>query len=149
MPSRMTVFLTMETLYSFPHRSRILGKYCDEVRRVLAGRLEPLSPTVDTNYEDVKLELARRYALSLPEAVEEPHFEYASFRVRGKIFATDNTCVHQGGPLGEGILEGEVISCPWHMWEYNVCTGEKVGNNSVKVTTYPVEIEGSDIKVGV
>jgi hypothetical protein len=36
----------------------------------------------------VKLEQARRYALSLPEATEEPHFEYTSFRVRGKIFAT-------------------------------------------------------------
>ncbi len=31
---------------------------------------------------------ARKYAMSLPETTEEPHFEYASFRVRGKIFAT-------------------------------------------------------------
>jgi hypothetical protein len=36
----------------------------------------------------VKLEQARRYALSLPETTEEPHFESTSFRVRGKIFAT-------------------------------------------------------------
>ena len=36
----------------------------------------------------MKLQHARIYALSLPEATEEPHFEYASFRVRGKIFAT-------------------------------------------------------------
>ena len=36
----------------------------------------------------MKLQEARKYALSLPEATEEPHFEYASFRVRGKIFAT-------------------------------------------------------------
>lgn len=35
-----------------------------------------------------KLERARRFALSLPEAVEEPHHEFSSFRVRGKIFAT-------------------------------------------------------------
>jgi hypothetical protein len=34
------------------------------------------------------LELARRFALSLPEATEQPHFDMASFRVRGKIFAT-------------------------------------------------------------
>ena len=75
--------------------------------------------------------------------------DIALYNVGGKIYATDNTCVHQGGPLGDGVLEGEVISCPWHMWEYNVCTGEKVGNNSIKLTTYPVEIEGTDIKVGV
>jgi len=36
----------------------------------------------------LKLEQARRFALSLPEATEEPHFELSSFRVRGKIFAT-------------------------------------------------------------
>ena len=73
----------------------------------------------------------------------------ALFNVGGKIYATDNTCLHQGGPLGEGDLTGEVVVCPWHQWEYNVCTGELVGNNSVKVVTYPVQIEGSDIKVAV
>ena len=36
----------------------------------------------------MKLQQARKYALSLPETTEEPHFEYTSFRVRGKIFAT-------------------------------------------------------------
>ncbi len=75
--------------------------------------------------------------------------DIALYNVGGKIYATNNTCLHQGGPLGEGILEGEVVSCPWHMWEYNVCTGEKVGNSSLKLATYPVEVEGTDIKVGV
>ena len=41
----------------------------------------------------MKLETARRFALSLPETTEEPHFEKSSFRVRGKIFAT----VPEGG----------------------------------------------------
>jgi hypothetical protein len=36
----------------------------------------------------MKLAEVRRFALSLPEAAEEPHFHFASFRVRGKIFAT-------------------------------------------------------------
>jgi hypothetical protein len=36
----------------------------------------------------MKLEQARQFALSLPEATEEPHFDYTSFRIRGKIFAT-------------------------------------------------------------
>lgn len=43
------------------------------------------------------LEQARRFALSLPETTEEPHFDMASFRVRGKIFATvppDETHLH-------------------------------------------------------
>jgi hypothetical protein len=36
----------------------------------------------------MKLDAARQLALALPEAAEAPHFDYASFRVRGKIFAT-------------------------------------------------------------
>jgi nitrite reductase/ring-hydroxylating ferredoxin subunit len=75
--------------------------------------------------------------------------EIALYNLGGKIYATDNTCLHQGGPLGEGMLEGEVVSCPWHMWEYNVCTGEKVGDCSIKLQTFPVEVDGTDIKVGV
>jgi nitrite reductase/ring-hydroxylating ferredoxin subunit len=73
----------------------------------------------------------------------------ALFNVEGTIYATDNTCLHQGGPLGEGELMGEVVICPWHQWEYNVRTGEMPGNSSVKVATYPVQVEGSDIKVAV
>ena len=75
--------------------------------------------------------------------------EIALFNVGGTVYATDNTCLHQGGPLGEGSLEGEVVTCPWHLWEYNVRTGEKLGAGSLKVATYPVQVEGSDIKVAV
>jgi nitrite reductase (NADH) small subunit len=71
------------------------------------------------------------------------------FNVGGKVYALDNTCLHQGGPLGEGLLEGEVVTCPWHFWEFNVRTGEKVGDPSLRVASYPVQIEGDDIKVAV
>jgi nitrite reductase/ring-hydroxylating ferredoxin subunit len=73
----------------------------------------------------------------------------ALFNVEGKIYATDNTCLHQGGPLGEGQLVGEVVICPWHQWEYNVRTGETVEDSSLKVATYPVQVEGTEIKVAV
>jgi len=73
----------------------------------------------------------------------------ALFNVGGTIYATDNTCLHQGGPLGEGELIGDVVVCPWHQWEYNVRTGENVGNAFLKLATYPVQVEEGDIKVGV
>jgi nitrite reductase (NADH) small subunit len=73
----------------------------------------------------------------------------AIFNVDGKFYAMDNTCLHHGGPLGEGFLEGNVVSCPWHMWEYNVCTGELLGDSERKLTTYPVEVDGNDIKVAI
>lgn len=71
----------------------------------------------------------------------------ALFNVDGKYHAIDNTCVHRGGPLGEGDLEGDVVTCPWHGWQFNVTTGTCVNNPSARVTSYPVQIEGSDIKV--
>ncbi len=73
----------------------------------------------------------------------------ALYNVGGTIYATDHTCLHQGGPLGEGILQGDTIICPWHMWEYNVRTGEKLGNPELKLGTYPARIEGADIEVAV
>ncbi|HET7841636.1 MAG TPA: Rieske 2Fe-2S domain-containing protein [Terriglobia bacterium] len=73
----------------------------------------------------------------------------ALFNVGGTVYALDNTCLHQGGPLGEGMLDGEVVMCPWHMWEYNVRTGEKVGVPELKVESFPVKVEGNDIKVAI
>lgn len=83
------------------------------------------------------------------KAVEVGDKTIALFNVDGTVFALDNTCLHQGGPLGEGMLEGDVVTCPWHMWEYNVRTGEFVANPDIKVATYPVQVEGTDIKVAV
>ncbi|MCC2641862.1 MAG: Dioxygenase, ferredoxin subunit [Nitrospira sp.] len=71
----------------------------------------------------------------------------ALFNVDGAFHAIDNTCVHRGGPLGEGDLEGDVVACPWHGWQFNVKTGACVNNPSAKVASYEVTIEGTDIKV--
>jgi len=73
----------------------------------------------------------------------------AIFNVDGTFYAIDNTCLHKGGPLGEGDLEGDVVTCPWHGWEYDVKTGISVNNPSARVTTYPIVVEGVDIKVEV
>ena len=73
----------------------------------------------------------------------------ALFNVEGKFYAIDNTCLHQGGPLGEGDLQGELVICPWHQWEYNVRTGEVLGDSSMRIATYPVQVEGEDVKVAV
>ena len=47
----------------------------------------------------------------------------AVFNVDGVFHAIDNTCVHRGGPLGEGELKGAIVTCPWHGWQYDVTTG--------------------------
>jgi nitrite reductase (NADH) small subunit len=72
----------------------------------------------------------------------------AVFNVGGTFYAIDDTCLHRGGPLGEGELEGNVVTCPWHGWKYDVTTGLSTWNPAVKVGCYPTKIEGDDLKVG-
>ena len=97
----------------------------------------------------VKVLSAADLAEGQGKAVQAGGKAIALSNVDGTVYALDNTCLHRGGPLGEGMLEGNVITCPWHMWEYDVRTGEKVGAPSIKVATYPVQVEAGDIKVAV
>ncbi len=71
----------------------------------------------------------------------------AVFNVDGTYYAIDNTCIHRGGPLGEGDLDGEVVTCPWHGWQFNVKTGVSVNNPSACVKSYQVKVDGMDVKV--
>lgn len=79
--------------------------------------------------------------------VEKNGQAIALFNVEGTYYAIDNTCVHRGGPLGEGELSGETVTCPWHGWEYNVKDGKCTNNPSACVKTYEIKVEGSDINI--
>jgi nitrite reductase (NADH) small subunit len=71
----------------------------------------------------------------------------AVFNVDGTYYAIDNTCVHRGGPLGEGELEGDTVTCPWHGWQYDVKSGKSINNPAACVKSYQVKVEGSDVKI--
>jgi len=71
----------------------------------------------------------------------------AVFNVDGVFHAIDNTCIHRGGPLGEGEIEGTIVTCPWHGWQYDVTTGTCVANPAAKVERYNVQVDGTDVKV--
>ena len=71
----------------------------------------------------------------------------AIFRVKDEFFAIDNRCLHRGGPLGEGDLEGYNVTCPWHGWTYDVRTGSFEIIPPLRVGTYPVSKEGDSIFV--
>jgi nitrite reductase (NADH) small subunit len=49
--------------------------------------------------------------------------EIALFRIGEKIFALENACPHQGGPLAEGEVKGATVTCPWHAWTFDLLTG--------------------------
>ena len=73
----------------------------------------------------------------------------ALFKVQGNFYAIDNTCVHRGGPLGEGFLEEFIVTCPWHGWRYDITTGKCIMLPNAQVAKYNIKIEGNDVFVEV
>src|SRR5579859_751159 len=69
--------------------------------------------------------------------------------VGGDFHAINNVCLHRGGPLADGPLEGTKVTCPWHGWEYDVRTGKVGQNPTVGVECYAVEVRGEEIFVNV
>jgi nitrite reductase/ring-hydroxylating ferredoxin subunit len=68
--------------------------------------------------------------------------------IGGEFVCFANECTHKQGPLGEGMLIGEVVECPFHGGQFNVRTGAVVqGPPSVPIATYPVQVEGESIRV--
>ncbi len=62
----------------------------------------------------------------------------AVFRQRdGRLFATDNTCPHRGGPLADGIVGAGKVICPLHARKFDLATGQCLGED-LTVRTYPV-----------
>lgn len=66
----------------------------------------------------------------------------------GEFVAFQNECSHRGGPLGEGLLTGGVVECPFHAGQFDVRTGAVVSPPpSASIKTYAVVVEGNDVKV--
>jgi 3-phenylpropionate/trans-cinnamate dioxygenase ferredoxin component len=66
----------------------------------------------------------------------------------GVFYALDDACTHDGGPLGEGILEGFQIICPRHGARFDVRTGQALTMPAVHATAaHEVRVEGNDVFV--
>jgi nitrite reductase (NADH) small subunit len=96
--------------------------------------------------------------------------EVGVFRIDGRVVAYRNLCLHQGGPVCEGIVLGKVeeivqpdlsisgrrfsdseihIVCPWHGWEYDLATGAHAGDRRLHLRSYPVVVRGEDVYVDI
>jgi cell fate regulator YaaT (PSP1 superfamily)/nitrite reductase/ring-hydroxylating ferredoxin subunit len=73
----------------------------------------------------------------------------ALFNVDGVYHVLSNECGHQGGPLGEGKLEGFSVVCPWHQWKFDVTTGNCLSVGGSSVRKYEVAAAGDDLFVKV
>lgn len=65
----------------------------------------------------------------------------------GVIRAFDPICPHQEQALVEGTLEGRVLTCPAHLWQFDVESGEGVNPRGCRLSAFPVRVDGDDILV--
>lgn len=73
----------------------------------------------------------------------------AVFRVNGKVYAIANRCVHKGASMCDGSLSesGTRVRCPWHNWTFDLATGQHCLDETEKLRTYSVRIEGDEVIV--
>lgn len=71
--------------------------------------------------------------------------EIALFNLNGQICALDNACPHMGGPLGEGEIENDIVTCPWHGWQFNICTGKCQNMPGEDAETINIQIRDGSI----
>src|SRR3977135_1524948 len=82
------------------------------------------------------------------KSVEVNGNEMSIFNVAGSFHAIDNTCTHVGGPLCEGLIVGNEVTCPWHGAVFDVTSGQVLGPPAAEaVSRYNVRVDGPDIEV--
>ncbi len=68
--------------------------------------------------------------------------------IDGEIFAIQDACPHDDGPLSEGNVEGCVIECPRHGAKFDLRTGKVLAAPAlVDVPAYDVRVEGGEVKI--
>lgn len=74
------------------------------------------------------------------------HMTVAVFRTDDdRVFALEDKCPHKNGPLSQGIVHGDCVTCPLHNWVIALDTGEACGADEGKVARFPVRLDGDDI----
>lgn len=74
--------------------------------------------------------------------VRTPRASIAVFRTGDdQVFALDDRCPHQGGPLSEGLVHGDWVACPLHGWRIELASGQAVSPDEGCTATHPVTVE--------
>ncbi|MBI4167559.1 MAG: Rieske (2Fe-2S) protein [Candidatus Aenigmarchaeota archaeon] len=97
----------------------------------------------------IKVASANELRSGESKVVETSAGNLALFNINGNFFATANTCLHKGGPVGEGSLDNSIVTCPWHGWQYDVTTGENLTNPSKSLRTFKTVTENGEVFVEV
>jgi 3-phenylpropionate/trans-cinnamate dioxygenase ferredoxin subunit len=88
--------------------------------------------------------------------VEVKGLSISIFNVHGEFIAVLNICPHELAPVCHGRVSGttlpsmpgeylwgrvgEILSCPWHGWEFDLLTGQALADKRVRLRRYPVTV---------
>ena len=98
--------------------------------------------------EFVKVAKTSDIAPGEAKAVDFGAKRIAIFNIGGTYHAIDDTCTHRGGPLSEGMIVGNEVTCPWHGAIFDITTGSVFGLPAPRgVARYTVRVEGDDIEL--
>jgi nitrite reductase (NADH) small subunit len=80
--------------------------------------------------------------------VEKDGFAVAVFNAGGgRFYACNALCPHDNGPLAEGWLEGDVVVCPWHGYDFELPTGQCRVAEDLAVAVYPARVIDGIVEV--
>ncbi|MFA9440237.1 nitrite reductase small subunit NirD [Uliginosibacterium sp. sgz301328] len=80
--------------------------------------------------------------------VERDSGNVAIFRTDSEVFALLDRCPHKAGPLSQGIVHGNSVTCPLHSWNIDLSTGEARAPDVGCARRYPVRVDSGDVFLG-
>lgn len=96
-------------------------------------------------YREVLVGLASEIPEGERKIVQVDELSIGVFHHKGQLMALRNHCLHRGGPVATGALDGDTLTCPWHGYQYNVNTGELLVDPSLKLDTYRLVLKGDEV----
>jgi nitrite reductase/ring-hydroxylating ferredoxin subunit len=98
----------------------------------------------------VKVANVSELAPGKAKVVQAANKVLALFNLDGTFYALDNRCTHVGGPLGEGQVQENVVTCPWHGSRFDITSGQVVGPPARRpVAAFPVKVRNGEVFVEV
>lgn len=109
--------------------------------------LDNNNPKGDFHYlclaEDIQSGQSRSFSITDEKGTKK--IEIAVFNVDEKYYGISNICQHKGGPLSKGLIEGNIVTCPWHGWKYSVVDGKSSHKDGDSVDSYEIKLVDNKI----
>ncbi len=118
----------------------------DQVERMAAEAFEiEHSEGKSITYKRVAIAGAAEILEGERKIVQVDGLSIGVFHHDGQWYALRNSCLHRGGPVCTGTLEGDTLTCPWHGFQYDVTNGKLLVDPAAHLDTYPIFIEDDQV----